>query len=270
MRARTVAMPWGRLRVWEAGDGSATLLALHGLGGSGRYWAGLERHLGDRWRLVAPDLAGFGASSTPREPADRDLHLATIAALTDDGAPVTVVGHSLGAVLGLLAAGRHPERVAALAMVSTPYPAPRPSWDPARWRGTRGLGVRTVAGLARVTWPIVSLPAQALANYPAAVVRDYGRQSMRSRAWTLWSLWGDPSLEAEVRSAAASVPAVPVLLRHAMDDRSVSVGSLDAWSALLPIADAAAVPTGGHQFLLRSRFALLGPWLAGLPVTERG
>lgn len=264
-------MPWGRLRVWEAGEGPGRLLALHGLGGSGRYFAGLAARLDGRYTLVAPDLGGFGSSSTPRAPTDRAFHLSTLDALTGDGGPWVVLGHSLGGVLSLLFAGHRPDRVAALGMVSSPFPAPRPSWDPAAWRGARSILPRTVAGVARVTWPVLSLPAQAFTDYPPSVVRDFGRQSFRSRAWTLWSLWSDPALEGFVRSAAAELPrGAPVLLRHAEDDRSVPVASLAAWSALLPGADAATVAAGGHQVLLRSNFAPVTPWLAALPVTDHG
>lgn len=264
-------MPWGRLRLWEGGDGPGRLLAVHGLGGSGRYWEALEALAGDRFRIVAPDLGGFGRSSKPRIRIDREFHLDTLDALTDGQGPWVVVGHSLGGVLSLLWAGRRPERTAALAMAASPYPEPRPGWGPDHWRGPKVTIARGVSTTARVAWPVLSLPAQALAPYPAPVVRDYGRQTFWSRAWTFWSLWSDPTLEPAVASAAAALPAAtPVLLRHAADDRSVDAVSLERWSALLPGADTATVPDGGHQFLLRSGFAVLDPWLRSLPVTRHG
>ncbi|MGH8925774.1 MAG: alpha/beta fold hydrolase [Acidimicrobiia bacterium] len=55
-----------------------TLISLHGLGGSGRYWHRLARHLDDRWSLVAPDLAGFGRSDKPVLRYERAFHLSTI------------------------------------------------------------------------------------------------------------------------------------------------------------------------------------------------
>jgi len=59
--------------VWEAGEGPV-ILAVHGLGGSGRYWQGLADAAGDRFRIVAPDLGGFGTSDKPRPRDDRALH----------------------------------------------------------------------------------------------------------------------------------------------------------------------------------------------------
>jgi pimeloyl-ACP methyl ester carboxylesterase len=265
MPARALDMPWGRMRLWEAGGGSTAVLALHGLGGSGRYWDGLAEALGDGFRVVAPDLGGFGGSTKPRERADRAFHQASLDALADqvlDG-PALVVGHSLGGVLGLLWAARRPAAVTGLVMTASPYPTPHPEWDPARWRGARGWAPRTVVATARATWPVLSLPIQAFGPYPAPVVRDYGRQSIRSRIWTLWSLWGDPSLETGVRSSADEVTrrGTPVLLAHAADDRSVPPASLERWTAILPDAERLVIADGGHQVLLHHRFADVVPWL---------
>lgn len=257
------------MRVWRGGHGPA-LLALHGLGGSGRYWQGLEDLAGDRFTVVAPDLPGFGSSDKPKTVYDRSFLLDAVDAVVRERGPVVVVGHSLGGVLGFMWAARHPGRVRALNMSGSPFPEPRPDWDPERWAGTRRIAPAVVGGAARIAWPLISLPAQAFSRYPGAVVRDYGRQTMRSRAWTMWSLWADPALQEEVTSMAARLdPITPILLLHAADDRSVRPSAAKDWAAVLPQARAEIVPGGGHQFLLHRRFAPLGPWLAELAVVDR-
>jgi pimeloyl-ACP methyl ester carboxylesterase len=238
------------MRVWRGGRGPA-LLAIHGLGGSGRYWQGLEDLAGDRFTIVAPDLPGFGSSDKPRVVYDRPFLLDALDAVTGQLAPAVVVGHSLGGVLGFLWAARHPDRVQALNLSASPFPQPKPDWDPARWVGARRLAPAVVGGLAKVGWPLLSLPAQAFSKYPGAVVRDYGRQTMRSRAGMLWSLWSAGRLDA----------ATSTLLLHAADDRSVRPEALDGWARVLPEARREIVPQGGHQFLLHERFASLAPWL---------
>ena len=254
--------------MWRGGRGPV-LLAIHGLGGSGRYWQGLEDLVGDRFTVVAPDLPGFGSSDKPKVVYDRSFLLDSVEAAVRDLGPVVVVGHSLGGVLGFLWAARDPGRVRALSLIATPFPQPRPDWDPARWVGARRIAPAIVGSVARVTWPLLSLPAQALSKYPGAVVRDYGRQTMRSRAWALWSLWADPALGAGFPDLAARLDAAtPILLLHAADDRSVRPVAMEAWAEVLPTARRELLPDGGHQFLLHQRFAPLGPWLAERAVPD--
>lgn len=54
----------------EAGPADAPVVLLpHGYPASSYVYAGLMAELGDRWRLVAPDLPGFGYSGTPEPSA---------------------------------------------------------------------------------------------------------------------------------------------------------------------------------------------------------
>jgi len=135
--------------------------------------------------------------------ADRAFHLEALETVARSaGAPTVVLGHSLGGVLGLLWAADRTDGIAGLAMVASPFPQTHPEWDPERWQGSRGALPRAIVATVRAGWPVLSLPVQVWGRYPAPVVRDYGRQSIRSRLWTLWSLSGEPSLQNEVGRAA--------------------------------------------------------------------
>ncbi len=93
------------------------LLLLHGLGESGLCFEGLAaRPELDAWRLLAPDLPGYGRSAWTDEPwsfARQADHLAQWLRATG-AAPVVALGHSQGAVQALLLAERHPGLVRAL------------------------------------------------------------------------------------------------------------------------------------------------------------
>jgi len=90
------------------------LLFIHGLGESGLcFEAFLERPgLGNR-RCLVPDLPGYGRSPWPRRPLGLETVVDHLAAWLrwrgEEG--VVVIGHSLGGVLALLLAERHPELV---------------------------------------------------------------------------------------------------------------------------------------------------------------
>ena len=72
--------------------------------------------------LIEREIAGFGASDKPDVAYDREFHLETLDAVAGDG-PVTLVGHSLGGLLGALWASSRPGRVAGMAIVAAPFPS---------------------------------------------------------------------------------------------------------------------------------------------------
>lgn len=96
------------------GDGPSVVVLLHGLMGSGDgFGAGFDA-LGNRGRLVVPDLLGFGRSmDAQRTHFDLDAHLAALDRMVVElglqDLPLTVAGHSMGAVLALHWAARRRE-----------------------------------------------------------------------------------------------------------------------------------------------------------------
>jgi pimeloyl-ACP methyl ester carboxylesterase len=264
LRGSWLERPWGRMRVWHAGTGPA-VLAVHGLGGSGRYWQGLADRVGDDATIVAPDLPGFGRSDAPTEDVDRSLLLAdldaVVARFVGDG-PTRMVGHSLGGVLAALWTSRHPDRVSRLAMAASPFPDGT-AMDVRSRADLRPSSVRRAAAkVARAVWPALAVPIGLARGYPTDVVVDFGRQSVRARAWTMWSLWSDPDLEQEIETLSMLAGSTATLLAHARDDRTVSIRANAAWGRVLPHADRRVLDGGGHQFLLRSGFQPVAGWLA--------
>ena len=96
-----------------------TVLFVHGAGMDHSVWSLLTRHFAyRRWNALALDLPGHGRSGgEPR---------ASVAALADwlwglikavDAPAVTLVGHSMGALIGLELAARHRRRIAGLALL---------------------------------------------------------------------------------------------------------------------------------------------------------
>jgi pimeloyl-ACP methyl ester carboxylesterase len=267
-RGRTVERPWGPMRVYEAGEGPS-LLAVHGLGGSGRYWQGLVDAVGSRFRVIAPDLAGFGASGKPDVAYDRPMQLANLDAAIESGGSgdVVVVAHSLGAVFATLWAARRADRVLGLACAAGAWPSADggPGW--ARDERRPPLPFRVAGRAVRAAWPLVAVPVGALRGYPAGVTIDFGRQTLRSRTRTLVAAVYDPVLSEELAGAGAELTRarVPQLLVNARDDRTVHHASQDRWAEILPDAERRTVETGGHQFLLRDAFEPLASWLLALP-----
>ncbi|MFE5858852.1 alpha/beta fold hydrolase [Streptomyces sp. NPDC056500] len=103
-----------------AGKGPAVVL-IHGIGDSSATWAEIVPGLARRYRVVAPDLLGHGASDKPRGDYSpgayanglRDL----LSALGIDRA--TLVGHSLGGAVAAQFAYQFPERTERLVLVGS-------------------------------------------------------------------------------------------------------------------------------------------------------
>jgi pimeloyl-ACP methyl ester carboxylesterase len=252
-----VRLPWGRLNVYIAGDGPPLLL-LHGLGGSGRYWAGLGVHLAATRTLVAPDLAGFGRSDKPSSDYSRGFHLdnldALLAAVRVDGR-LALAGHSMGGVLAALFAARHPDRIEALALAAAPFP--RVQQQPHRLPG--GLAGRAFYRFVQRTLPMVS-PLVRSQTYPRAVVADYLRHTHDSYQRTSHSLIWDVGVIDELEGLR-SRDNLPELLLYSDEDRTIAPDSLQRWQQALPTAQVVLVP-GGHQLLLMGGFSDLAKWLA--------
>lgn len=108
-------------REWE-GPGP-TWLFLHGLARSGADFATFAQAMGTPWRRLAPDLRGHGGSGRADSYRVADYCGDIEAALPLLSAqPVILMGHSLGALVGLVTAARHPDRVAGLILEDPPTP----------------------------------------------------------------------------------------------------------------------------------------------------
>lgn len=102
------------------GTGESVLL-IHGYPLSGKLWEPLLEPMKDDYRLIVPDLRGFGESEASEE-ASMGQYADDLAALLDEigePAPVTVVGLSMGGYIAFEFYRRYPERVHALALVDT-------------------------------------------------------------------------------------------------------------------------------------------------------
>jgi pimeloyl-ACP methyl ester carboxylesterase len=114
--------PWRRDVPW--------VVLQHGYARSHRFFQGWVPHLSRHYRVIRPDLRGFGDSPRLMDPA-RDLtpesmlrDVEAVTALVGDAGPVHYVGESLSGIIGLLFAARHPGRLRSLTLLSSPLSFP--------------------------------------------------------------------------------------------------------------------------------------------------
>lgn len=130
----------GRMHYIQAGKGSETILCLHGEPS----WSFLYRHmippLSAPYRVIAPDMFGFGRSDKPAEIDDHsfDFHFESLTQLVTqlDLQQITLVCQDWGGILGLPLATTLPERFSRLVIMNTGLPTGErePSTGFMQWR----------------------------------------------------------------------------------------------------------------------------------------
>ncbi|WP_169545876.1 alpha/beta fold hydrolase [Sneathiella aquimaris] len=129
--ARYTDTPGFRMHYIDEGEGSETLLLLHGE----PTWSYLFRHQIPIWaqnnRVIAVDHMGFGKSGTPK---DRTYwlqdHIDNLErfVLAQDLQNITLVMHDFGGPVGMGLAIRHPEKIKNIVSVNGPTPAGQPDF----------------------------------------------------------------------------------------------------------------------------------------------
>ncbi|NJD09084.1 MAG: alpha/beta hydrolase [Gemmatimonadetes bacterium] len=213
-------VPWHFL---EAGAGPPLLL-LHGGGGGGANWYRLFPLLGPSFRLVAPDLPGFGLSPDipPRPPlGPQAAHL--LAAVLDalGLARVSVLGTSFGGLAALRLAQHFPQRVERLVLLDSAGLARGIPWTVRV--GTRPLlapltmrpaerGSRWLLRRLLTSTPLAPDHERALVGWLAAVGRAHSRRPLQLFAG--WRGQREVLTGSELRALA-----LPVLVLWGEHDR---------------------------------------------------
>jgi len=117
---------------------TATIVFLHGLGGTRTAWEPQLKALSDNYRCVAWDMPGYGASA-PIENLTFSTTAAAVVALLDDiGVErAHLVGLSLGGMHALHAAINHPDRVDRMVLLDSSPAFGLEGTDPDQWKRLR-------------------------------------------------------------------------------------------------------------------------------------
>jgi pimeloyl-ACP methyl ester carboxylesterase len=236
-----VAVNGVRIACQVAGQGPGLLL-LHGLGGSHDDWrrqvAGFARH----FRVVAPDLRGFGDSER-LEPYTIQQHARDAAALLEalGISRAHVVGLSMGGAIAMELALAEPQRVAGLVLANT-----SPGFELSNWE-RRYLGfsrlflalVLGVGGVARMFGRAV-FPAP---HQERLRQRLLERASHTSRWVYIASLRALIRWNAEARLGSIRSPVLVIGAEHDYTD----IHEKRRWAALIPGAKVVMLPGSRHR-----------------------
>jgi len=246
---------WRYVERAAAAPDAPTLVLVHGYTGSKENWYRLAEALGHRYRLVIPDLPGWGESE--RKPGANYGYAAqadSLAAFIDKaaGGPVVLIGHSMGGGIAAVAAARHPEEVARVGLLN----ASGVRFDDNRFgadvlAGKNPFGVTDEASLnayldilfnddtgrPRIPWPASqALIAKRRADgaFERSVLDRIGRGRERFLPY---------ELAVDIRQ--------PALLLWCRQDRVIDASALAIYAQRIPQAQKALLDGCGHMSLMQ-------------------
>lgn len=241
----------------DADDPAApTVVLVHGFTGGKENWYPLATRLRDRYRLVIPDLPGWGES---QRIAGADYGFKAQAArlaeflraIRRDGSPIVLVGHSMGGgIVAITAAGR-PDLVARVALI-----------DAAGVRfADNAFGMEVLAGRN----PFAVHDAASLQRYLDTVFHDRAAQPAipwpASKAVIDWRIAQAP-FEQQVldrigRSAERFLPGEmaaairqPTLLLWCRQDRVIDPSAMALYADRIPQALQVSLDGCGHMSIM--------------------
>lgn len=226
-RRLAVSVPPYEIHALETGTGTDPLVLLHGLSGSGRWWARNTAELGRSHRLLIPDVIGFGRTRCPGPIPD----IARLAEILDGWLDVLrvpstdLVGHSMGGQIAVHMAARFPARVRRLVLV-----------DSAGLFAS--LPARTAARFAAEVLP----PARwGDPTFLPTIVRDGLRAGPRSIIRSIAHIVGDDVGPLLPRIAA------PTLVLWGAGDTIIPLAHAREFRAGIPGAELVVLPRAAHN-----------------------
>ena len=245
----TAAVNNVKLAVRDWGDGQPPLLLLHGYMGSGLDWVDVAPLLADGRRVVAYDHRGHGQSSHPTgvdaytfEALARDL--GAFIEMSEQG-PVDLLGHSMGGVVALMYALRHPERVRSLVLMDT-------AAAPAGNVPMEVLGPLIAIGREQGMGAVAQVVAEFAVNMPG--VKSQSPDVIRERAIAKFSAMDIEALEA-FAAELGRYPSMVDRLKEIACPVTVIVGendeglraAADVFAERIVDADLVVIPGAGHS-----------------------
>lgn len=237
-----------RIHYWDTGENyKPVLVLLHGFGSSKENWSYLVPFLRSQYRVLVPDLPGFGNSSFSSNTNYRVETQAERIASWLAQLGVTqfhLAGSSMGGAISALIAARHPMRVTGLCLMNAAgAPATRMSMlEAGILAGKNYLIAENRADAVRLFQVCFHSNKRLLGAVFALLMAG----DMRHRRALNHAIFGD--LVRSLETTWLSLPAItaPALVLWGDSDQVLDVSCVDAFVEQIPHAEAMVLPETGH------------------------
>jgi pimeloyl-ACP methyl ester carboxylesterase len=242
---KEIALADGTRIVYLDGGSGAPLVLVHGFGADKDNFTRVARYLTPHYRVIVPDLVGFGESS---HRADVDYHYAAQAQRVHDFtqalglARFDLGGNSMGGGIAMSLAAQHPQEVASLWLIDCAGIAAAPPSELAKIIATTDanpLIITRESDFPAFIHFVMSDPPY----IPDSVMNTLARERMANQP-----LERQVFLQIATDSVDAAVKglATPTLIVWGDEDRALSVGTVPVLKTLLPNAQSIVMPHIGH------------------------
>ena len=240
-----------RINVAQVGSGPPLLL-LHGWCNNWVGWTPLAAELAPDFRLIMPDLPGFG-DSDPLPAYTLDAVAPLLQCLLDalGVCPAGIVGASLGALVAADLLARAPQLTRRLVLIGPIFSAAAGRVRLVErllgpWRH-RPVAQRAVAAIIRSRSHAYFMEYFFnTRTFRPALIERYGMPGRRKVTGRAYVQFGLDALAFDLDRFVASAP-LPTLLLRGVADSHVSGAQIDAFAAGNPCVFAAHVPGAGHN-----------------------
>lgn len=245
LRRKEITLPNGLCYVYLEGGQGEPLMLLHGFGGNKDTFTRVSRFLVKRYRVIIPDIIGFGESAHP-SPADYSpsaqvvrLRLFSQALNLDN---LHLGGNSMGGQIALLYAALFPAEVKSLWLLSPAGLWTAPESDVLKAIAETGhnpLIARNEKEFAAVMALGMSKPP----FIPQPMLKVLARERIQNAALEghIFQEIMRHSVEDQVRGLET-----PTLIVFGKQDRVIPLETANLLAQLLPASRVAFVPNAGH------------------------
>ncbi|HKX38300.1 MAG TPA: alpha/beta hydrolase [Burkholderiales bacterium] len=238
-----------------------TVAFLHGAGLEHSSFALQSRYFGYHgWNVLALDFPGHGRSEGPPIPTVQGMADWVIQVLNNlKVEKATLVGHSMGSLVAVEAAARHPQRVERIALVATAYPmkVTEAFLDAARRNDLAAIDMHTIWGHG------LHVP---LSGNPSPGMWMHGDNQARVRRLAPGVLYNDlKAVHEYVFSGEASCPALFILGRR---DVMTPPRNAQALQEKLKNSRTVLVSGSGHALMAEAPDETLDALIAFLSATS--
>ncbi len=230
-----------RIHYVDKGEGPALLL-LHAFPLSSSMWSKQAHDLKDRYRVLAPDLPGFGKSELLPQPATMDLFAQVSLALLDQAKveKATVLGLSMGGYVAFELWSRAKDRVGALVLCDTRATPDTPDARKGREATAHAVEDDGIGVLAERMIPNLVTPAA-----PEALKRDLEKMITENSADGAAAALRAMAQRRDFTGALKEI-ACPALVVVGDHDTLTPPAEAQAMAKEIPGARLAQIPGSGH------------------------